>query len=142
MNQIDWITLFAALVGLFTSGLGAYVAMRIAIAKIQTNFEAAEKRRDERIIELLGQRDQRLTRNEKDIDDVTVETRTALNKFDAAIITMRAWVEENFNSIRRDVYDKLATIQTDVSNVSSDVKVVKSQVSDLTEDNRIRRHTT
>jgi hypothetical protein len=139
MSESGWITLFAALAGLFTSSIGAYVTMRIAIAKIQTGFEAAEKRRDERIIELLGQRDQRLTRNEKDIDDVSVETRAALNKFDATIITMRAWVEENFNNIRRDVYNKLSTIQADVSDVSSDIKVVKSQMAALTEDNRLRK---
>lgn len=139
MSETGWVTLFAALAGLCTSGIGAYVAMRIAITRIQIGFEAAEKRRDERIIELLGQRDQRLTRNEKDIDDVTVETRAALNKFDSAIITMRAWVDENFNNIRRDVYNKLSDISTDVSDVSSDVKVVKSQMAAIAEDNRIRK---
>lgn len=137
MSETGWITIFAAITGLLTSGLGAYIAMRVALTKIETNFAASEKRRDERIIELLGQRDQRLTRNEKDIDDITVEVRTSLNKFDTAIGTMRSWVEENFNNIRRDVYDRLTGIQNDLSDVSSDVKVVKSQMEESNKRKRL-----
>jgi uncharacterized protein (UPF0335 family) len=102
--------------------------MKLSIGKLQVRFEIAEKRRDERIIELLGQRDQRLTRNEKDIEDNSREIRESKTAFQYAIAQMRQYVEENLATLRHNIYEKISQIQKDLSDTAADVRVVREHV--------------
>lgn len=128
MTEYGLITVIIALVGVLSSALSAYVAMKLSIGKLQTKFEDAEKRRDERIVELLGQRDQRLSRNEKDIDDASKEVRDSIASFQSAITQMRQYVEENLSALRHNIYDKISLMQKDVSDTAADVRVVKERM--------------